>query len=497
MATADVTKLLRDLSAAGIQIWVSEGGLQYRAPAGTMTAEIRAAVAESKQEILTLLAGPKFHAREMPSCIPILRYHYDYWKQLQAGAFDIGFINGSFFVLKCRGSIDIELLKDRVARLAARHSILRARVVENDGVKFSFDQPHEALLKVIDLSCDYASQSHEVKAVADQLVWQAFDATAGPMARFFVVRLSENEHLLGMVVHHFICDGMSLEVLSRELLCGPSTQETPALQYSDYILAMNEWLDTGAPQLRMEYWKTQMRNAPATRLPPDFECDPDANAELNVDLFSVPANVASALSDLAKRKQTTLFTVVLAAKMSALACCVGKSDIVIIIQHHHRDNVNLLSVVGAITDRLPVRAQIVVEQSFEKNLSRVQQALQAAYAYDVPLSMLEGELSKIGASTVAPAINFLSYTAEKEKEVISSDIEIFPVTPASKHGTARKHAAHWMTAYRNGSGIHGSVGYTTALYRRETFARFLGIFCGVLEGIAENPEQSLHRLCNR
>jgi hypothetical protein len=497
MTTEDVTKFLRDLSAAGVQIWASEGNLQFRAPAGVMTSAIRAAICERKREILTVLGGPKFYARGAPSWTPILRYHQNYWKQLQAGEFDIGFINGSRFVVKYNRPLDARSLHDRVAWLASRHSILRARVVENDEVGFLYDQPHESLLKVVDLSHRSDISRDQVRAVADDLVWSSFDASTGPLARIFAVRLSASEHLLGMVVHHFICDGVSLELLSKELIYGPAPQQTPALQYSDYILAMNEWIEGSGVQLRMAYWKAQLRNSPTTRLPPDFKCDPDASAELNVDLFSVPAKVASALNDVARRKQTTLFAVFLAAKMSALSWCLSSPDIVVLVQHHHRDNPLLLSVVGAVTDRLPVRAQISIHLSFEENLRKVQDALKAARTYEIPLGMLDDVLPDIGASGIAPGMNFLSFPAEAGRQLASQEFEPFPVTPPPRHGAGPKHAAHWMNAFCDSSGVHGSVGYSPALYRRETFARFLGIFCGVLEGVAEDPARPVVELCNR
>jgi hypothetical protein len=497
MSARDVTKFIGDLSAAGVRLWASEGRLQFRAPPGMMTSALRAAVSEKKRAILAVLGGPEFHAREVPAWTPILRYHQSFWKQLQGGEFDVGFINGTFFVVKCNRRLDAHLLGDRVAWLASRHSILRARVVESDDVGFVIDQPHASLLKIVDLSCHRGGSSRDVKAIADDLVWYPFDPLHGPLARIFAIRLNASEHLLGLVAHHFICDRLSLEVLSKELLSGPCAHETPALQYSDYIRGMNEWIVGWGLPLRMEYWRAQLRNAPATRLPPDFECDPDASAELNVDRFILSAEVASALNTFARRKQTTMFTVLLAAKMSALSWVLGRPDIVLLVQHHHRDNEILLGVVGAITDRLPLRAQISVQRSFEENLTEVHEALRAAYAYDVPLSVIEDVLPEIGASVAAPAINFVNVTAEAKSGAASPEIEPFRVTPAPKHGSARKHTAHWMNVACNGAGIHGSVGYCSALYRRETFARFLGVFCSVLAGIAENAERPVVELCNR
>lgn len=495
MATEDVTQFFRDLSAAGIRLWASEGSLQFRAPPGAMTAGIQAAVAERKREILSVLGGPEFHARGVPTWTPILRYHQRYWKDLQAGEFDVDFTNSTFFVVKCKRPLDPRVLKDRVTWLASRHSILRARVVESDDVGFLFDRRPESLLKVVDLSLHPRGSSHAAKAVADDLVWHPFDSLHGPMARVFAIRLNASEHLLGMVVHHFICDRVSVEVLSKELLCGPSVPETPVLQYSDYILGMNEWVDGWGFQLRMEYWKAQLRGCAVTRLPPDFECDPGTSADFNSNRFIVPARVASALSCFAKRKQTTLFTVLLAAKMSTLSWLLRKPDIVVLVQHHHRINGTLLNVVGGLTDRLPIRAQISMELSFEENLTRVHDELKAAYTYDVPLSVLENVVPDIGAFEIAPAINFLNVTPEANRWIPRQEIEPFHVTPAPKRGSVGRYNAHLMSVICNRSGIRGTVEYSSALYRRETFDRFLRVFCGLLEGIAENPARPVVELC--
>lgn len=52
----EVATVIRQVMAAGIELWVEDGRLHYRAPEGAMTDELAARIREHKDTIMRLLA---------------------------------------------------------------------------------------------------------------------------------------------------------------------------------------------------------------------------------------------------------------------------------------------------------------------------------------------------------------------------------------------------------------------------------------------------------
>ena len=483
-----LSELMRDASARQIVLYVADERLRYRGPPGSLTRDLRKRLEVNRDRLIEGLKSPAFRSRTNDDAVPIADHHHGYWSEIRSGAFDVGFINGTHFVLKVQRRFDRVALDQRIRALLARHSILRSHVAQSaEGVYFRDSGIDSVVARVVNLA-ECSSLGNDLQAAAGQsatdLVWEPFDESTGPMMRIFAVVPGATEYILGVVVHHFICDGLSLRIILNDLILDVEPR-APTLQFSDYVFAMNEWARGPGVKLRLEYWKVHLRDAPPTRLPPDHVCESGERAEVHTMPFSIDESTVNALTAFTRAHKTTLFLVLLSAKILALSMASRNPDIVLLIQHAGRDDPGLFGVVGSVTDRLPIRIRAGSASSFDDLLILVRETVSTAHCYQVPYFFIEKVAAEVGASDIIPAINFVDSASGADSDVEHPEIFPFAIgAPSGRKGSPRKHSSHWMNLVWSGAGIHGQIGYSPLIYRKETVEGFLRVFQRVLRDAA-------------
>jgi acyl carrier protein len=183
-------------------------------------------------------------------------------------------------VVGLHGGLELAALEQSLAAVVRRHEVLRTRFARVDGAPVQVIDPAVALrLGVEDLSGVAARRRPAaVRRRLAAIVGTPFDLEGGPLLRAAVLRLSAQEHVAIVVVHHIVSDGWSLGILLRELatLYGalvagrPSPLPELAIQYADYALWQREWLSGAALAGQVGYWKERLAGAPAAL---DLPCD--------------------------------------------------------------------------------------------------------------------------------------------------------------------------------------------------------------------------------
>src|SRR5262249_10509243 len=112
----------------------------------------------------------------------------------------------------------------------------------------------------------------EARRRAGEIAREAFDLELGPLLRAHLLRLSSEEHVAVVVMHHIVSDDWSIAVLIREVGAlyaafvdgrPPALPDLPA-QYADYALWQRGWLQGEVVEKQVGYWKERLSGAPAT-----------------------------------------------------------------------------------------------------------------------------------------------------------------------------------------------------------------------------------------
>src|SRR6185369_7368063 len=176
-------------------------------------------------------------------------------------------------------------------------------------------------LPLVDLS-ELSEAEREVERIASEEAQLPFDLSVGPLLRAQLLRVSAEEHVVLVTVHHIVSDGWSMGLLVREVSrlyeAYRSRQESPLaelpIQYADYAAWQREWLNGEVLEKELSYWREQLAGAPPVlELPADHVRPPVQTFRGARQSFVIDASVAEGMKALSRREGATLFMTLLAA----------------------------------------------------------------------------------------------------------------------------------------------------------------------------------------
>ena len=155
-------------------------------------------------------------------------------------------------VLRVKGSLNLAVLEQCLNEIVLRHEALRTTFAEEQGQPVQRIAADAALkLTVIDLGhLPEAEQKAEAHRLTAEEAKRSFDLAQGPLFRAIALRLSDQEHVLVLVMHHIVTDGWSHGVFFRELgelyeafSKGTDSPLLPlSIQYADFAVWQRQWL---------------------------------------------------------------------------------------------------------------------------------------------------------------------------------------------------------------------------------------------------------------
>jgi aryl carrier-like protein len=249
------------------------------------------------------------------------------------------------FAVRIRGPLQLNALHAALLAVERRHESLRTTFATIGDTSVQIVQPfHLKELNIINVA--NSSERSLIDAVQqDQTT--PFDLRTEPGWRVSVYRVSEEDHLLSIVMHHIISDGWSVDVLSRELTTfysaalqgqDPLSQTQPLpIQYRDFSVWQREQAQTDEYQRQLSYWVTQLQ---ASR-PAELLCDKPRPATLSgragVKQIRIDGAIYARLQEFCKARGVTLFVVLLAAFRATHFRLTGQEDATIGAPNANRD----------------------------------------------------------------------------------------------------------------------------------------------------------------
>ena len=222
-----------------------------------------------------------------------------------------------------------------------------------------------------------------------------FDLVQGPLIRAVLLRLSPEDHLVALTLHHIVSDGWSMAIIIRELAAlynaFVSGSESPLppllLQYADYAIYQRNWLDSGVMAKQLAYWTEHF-----AEMPPSLEIPLDRDRPSmqsfqadRVGLF-IDSRLTEPLRALAQREGATLFMVLLAAFKVLLHRYSGETDICVGTPIANRKWAETEGLIGFFLNTLVLRTNLSGDPTFRELISRVRQTTLDGYANQTFLS---------------------------------------------------------------------------------------------------------------
>ncbi|HXQ69287.1 MAG TPA: amino acid adenylation domain-containing protein, partial [Pyrinomonadaceae bacterium] len=226
--------------------------------------------------------------------------------------------------MRLQGRLHVAAIEQSLAELEKRHEVLRTTFTTgSDGQQVQvIHPPREEVLTQIDLSAlSELERQYKVHQFVIEETETSFDLTNGPVWRARLLRLSDEEHILLVTMHHIVSDGWSIGIMMREvatLYAALSLRETPELpelpiQYADYSTWQRAWLQNETLEEHLSYWLKQFAVMPRELdLPTDFERPAVRTYRGASQPVIVSKHLTAMLKDLSRREGVTLFMTLLA-----------------------------------------------------------------------------------------------------------------------------------------------------------------------------------------
>ncbi len=406
--------------------------------------------------------------------------------------------------LRLNGALDVPALERSVRALVERHDSLRSAFEQRDGSAVQVVKRIEevaAHLRLEPLRLDNGMAAQHARGVGEWLrdgAAEPFDLSRAPLLRARLLRLSDSEHVLLLVVHHIVFDGWSMGVLTRELgslyaAAGDTAALAPLpIQFADYASWQRERLASEALQRQLQYWRRQLDGIEPLELPTDRP-RPARFAYVGAgERFALNAPLLTGLKALAQRQSATLFMVLLAAFQVLLMRHSRQHDVAVGVPVAGRQRPELEGLIGYFVNTLVMRADLSGNPGFTELLGQVRQtALDAFMHQELPFDQLvaalspQRDLSRHPLYQVSFALN-----NQPTNALVLSGLQVqrleLPIATA-------KFDLSLALAEADGE-LRGVIEYRTDLFDAATINRMAAQFRHLLEAILADPTRPIERL---
>ena len=393
------------------------------------------------------------------------------------------------------------ILTQCLTAIFQRHEPLRASFSMVDGIPQQSIMALESVeIPIIDLSELIPS---EREAAVHQFMQaeteRPFDLRHDQLFRANLLRISPDEHLLLLIIHHIAFDAWSVKIFIQEFEAiftalenqQPLPQFEPlALQYADFAAWQREWLQGVTLDQQLSYWKNQLAGElPVLALPTDRPRPAIQTFKGGRHTFWITTELTNQLNHLSQQHQATLFMLLLSAWVSLLHRYSGQSDIIVGSPIANRNRRELEDLIGFFVNTLVLRVKCADDPSFLDLLEHVREVALGAYAHqDLPFEMLVDalqptrDLSRSALFQVLFVLQNVSMGGQHAAFDILEDV----ASPSKFDLT--------LSMFEFEQGLRATIEYNVDLFDASTIERMIQHYVTLLDSINQQPQTKLSQL---
>jgi len=408
--------------------------------------------------------------------------------------------------LRLSGNLNLQNLEDAFNALITRHEILRTIFPVIGGEAHQLILPHRTLRlseNLQDLSTLPESQQRtSVENLASEEAYTPFDLSSGPLIRLKLLKLSSQEHILLMTLHHIITDGWSMSIFFKELsalynayLEGSELDLPPLpIQYADFALWQRNWLQGEVLEAQLSYWKNHLSDIPdLLELPTDKPRPKELTYKGNCYQVTLSKEVKDQLNQLSQEQGCSLFMTLLAVFQILLHRYTGQKNIVVgspIASRHYKEVEGL---VGFFVNTLALKTIFKGTESFLDILYQVKDTTLHAYQHqDVYFDQLVDHLNVTRELNKNPVfqVEFSLDSSLSEAPHFLSGLTVDTISTFYNVSTFDLKVG----ALEHERGIDIEFKYAIDIFEEETIKQFSSHFEELIKASLNNPDHLIQTL---
>ncbi|MFC5743028.1 non-ribosomal peptide synthetase, partial [Dyella tabacisoli] len=393
------------------------------------------------------------------------------------------------------GPLDAQALHAAAQALLKRHGNLRASFVHH-----GFNEPLQVIPPEIDVPWQWLDLSRHESTARDiahaqalhEDRTQAFHAARGPLLRFTLIRLGDEQHQLVFTNHHLLLDGWSMPILLDELFAlyrsRGATPLPPVTPYRDYLA----WLRRQDRDAATSAWRDYLAGvSEPTRLA--SSTGGQASVVPQVYTACLDASLSQALQQRARAAGVTLNTLFQAAWALWLSRHTGRNEVSfgITVSGRPPEIAGSEQMVGLFINTVPLHIALDPAESVQALLQRLQtrQASMLEYQH-LGLSEIQ-HLAGIG-ELFDTSLAFENYPTLDDRATDTAR-DPLRIAQAESYGGDTSHYPFGLLVLP-GAEMELRFGYRPDLFERDTVAALAQRLVRTLEAIAQQPQQITGRI---
>jgi hypothetical protein len=393
--------------------------------------------------------------------------------------------------VRITGALNVAYLERSLNDVVRRHEVLRTR--------FQIVSGHPAQSVDQDFSIGIAVEDPEttpaaIRAIVLEEGKRPFDLRLGPPIRVRVLRISEQEHLAMITLHHILCDGQSLEIFLRDLSAfyAAAVSRRPAelpelkMQYADFVDWEAGLLATQEAARQIAYWKKQLQGCSGNELSLDMPRPPAPAPEGRRIYFEFSRELQEALEVVARESGTTLMAATLVVFHLVLRTWAGHDSISIGAPVDNRTQPEFEQMMGLFINTVVFRTALSGEDTFRELLKRTRETFLSAHSHkDVPFEAVLQELGLEHDPPRRPLFqSWFVFQVVPPQRRMFADIEFASIQldyELSRYDVK-------LNIFAGTSSIKCSFEYNTSLFASETMEGICRWYQLALQRVVQQPE---------
>lgn len=398
-------------------------------------------------------------------------------------------------VLLLKGSPDIPRLEEAFRRLIARHESFRTSFHITDG------QLVQQVAPQVEFVLEYADASHlqtgsaEVEQMIREFV-KPFDFSTAPIFRARLVKMMEGEeavHLLFQDKHHIISDGISEEIINKDLAMLYAGEEPGplTLQYKDFAVWEQQQLEKEWFTQKRNYWLERFSGElPVLNLPSDYSRPRFKSLKGDYVSFAIDKQLTAALKQMASAQNTTLYITLFTIFKTLLYRYSHEKDLIIASDTANRTRPELQQIVGMFINKLVIRSHAADELSFAAYLQQVNKVFMEALEHqEYQFDMLVQDLNVTRDTSRNPIFDISMGFQNMDKA--ETGITELQIESYNQLGLQVSRLDLHLDGFELEDELHFTFEYTSDLFRESTIQRMTQHFIQIAREVTTNAQALL------
>ena len=395
--------------------------------------------------------------------------------------------------VRLTGDISVERFRDTISQIINRHESLRTSFHLVNG--HPVQKIHSVMADVVERTVISPGEDPPDTGPGSTFIRdfiKPFKLSQAPLIRVKLIEEAPETYILLVDMHHIISDGTSTGIFIKEFdLIYHHREPVPLkIQYKDFTMWQKMYFESEAFESQMFFWRHSFHGkVPVLSLPLDWLRPSVQSMEGKTINFEMDEELTTALRELARREDATLYMMLLAVYNTLLARYTGQNDIIVGSPSAGRNRKDIEGLIGVFINTLVMRNYPSAGKCFNAFLREVRQnSLQVFENQDFPFEQLVQTLGLERDISRGPLVDAVIALQNIERgEVTGGDITVTPYP-------VEESVAKFDIAFRfmeRDNRLIGHAEYCVKLFKPETVQLLISHFINAARDIAANPDVML------